>query len=422
MQLTGSAVRAANRASVVDILRREGSATRAHLLRVTGLSRATVSSLVSEMRAEGLLSESRPATADGRGRPPATLVLNRSAGLAIGVDIGVRHLAVAVGDLARRVLAERWISLPHGHSADHGAPTVLRCIHETLVEAHADPAHLVGAAISIAAPVSTDSGRLMVPGVLPGWNGQQLANLVGERWNIPVAVENDANLGALGEYTWGELHGTESMLYVKIASRLGLGIVIDGSIYHGAQGSAGEFGHITVDPDGERCWCGRRGCLEMYVGGEALLRQLDVADEDEVDMRELLRYADDPRTREVLDRAGTLLAQGLSTLALLFNPTAITIGGELAALGDLLLDPARKAMEAVPFGTPIPVRLTTLDGRASVVGALALVLSDTARFTDRAAASGKVSPAHPTHPLATQDRPSSAFSRPAQEPQRARGR
>ena len=390
MQPTNGTVRSANRSMLVDVLRREGAATRGRLISATGLSRATVSSLVVEMQKEGLLCETRHPTATGQGRPPARLTLERSAGLAIGVDVGVRHIAVAVGDLSRRVLAERWISLPHGHSADHGAPTVLRCIQETLDEAGADPHGLVGAAISIAAPVAPERGQFMIPGVLPGWSGQQLANLIGERWDIPVAVENDANLGALAEHTWGDLQGATSLLYVKMASRLGLGIVIDGSIYHGAQGSAGEFGHITVDPAGELCWCGRQGCLEMYVGGESLLRQLELPDSSAIDLRELVLLAEDPRIGAAINRAATVLAQGLSTLALLFNPSVIIIGGELAVLGDLLLGPARQAMNNIPFGRPIPVKTATLDGRGSVAGALALVLSDSSRFTDHAATSPAV--------------------------------
>ena len=151
------------------------------------------------MRSQRLVSEQRPAVVNGFGRPPAAIVLNRSAGLAIGVDVGVRHVAVAVGDLSHRVLAERWVALPHGHSASDGVKTVLRCIEETLSEAEADLRQIVGAAISIAAPISPDTGRMMVPGVLGGWNGPELATEVARRWGIPVAVENDANLGALGE-------------------------------------------------------------------------------------------------------------------------------------------------------------------------------------------------------------------------------
>ena len=387
VQPTSGAIKAANRASIVDVLRRGGSATRAELMAATGLSRATVSGLVSEMRSHGLVSEQRPHVSGGFGRPPAAIVLNRSAGLAIGVDVGVRHVAVAVGDLSHRVLAERWVALPHGHSARNGARTVLRSIEETLSEADADPGQLVGAAISIAAPISPETGRMMVPGVLGGWNGPELASQVAHRWDIPVAVENDANLGALGEWTWGDAKGAKTLLYIKIASRVGLGIVIDGAIYHGAEGWAGELGHVTVDPEGEQCWCGQRGCLEMYVGGEGLIRRVGVASGNQIDLRDLVAHAQEmsPELPGLIKRGAEVLGQAVSTLALLFNPSAIVLGGEVAMFGDLLLEPVREAVQAVPFGSPVRVELSSLKDHASVAGALALVLSDASRFVDQTA-------------------------------------
>lgn len=388
VQPDSGAIRAANRASVVNVLRRAGSATRAELMARTGLSRATISSLVRDLRLRGLISERAGVAADGLGRPPSVIALNRSAGLAIAVDIGVRHVAVAVGDLARCVLAERWISLPHGHDASSGAATVLRCIDETVSEAGVDHDQLVGGAISIAAPVAPASGRLLVPGVLPGWNGQQIAAHVGEQWQTPVVVENDANVGALAECTWGEFAGAQNLLYVKVASRVGLGIVTGGSIYHGLDGYAGELGHLTADPDGERCWCGRRGCLELYVGGEGLIGQLGERGIAVADVPDLIERAasGDPTVLEVVGRAATLLGRSLATLSLLFDPTAIVVGGELAALGDLLLAPARAELAGVPFGSPVTLATSTLGERASMVGALALVLTETSRFTDRCAA------------------------------------
>jgi predicted NBD/HSP70 family sugar kinase len=388
VQPTSGAIKAANRASIVDALRRGGAATRAQLMDATGLSRATISTLVGEMRAHGLISEQRPAVVNGFGRPPSAIVLNRSAGLAIGVDVGVRHVAVAVGDLSHRVLAERWVALPRGHSARHGVRTVLRSIEETLSEADADPGQLVGAAISIAAPISPDTGQMMVPGVLGGWNGPELATEVARRWDIPVGVENDANLGALGEWVWGEARGTKALLYIKIASRVGLGIVIDGAIYHGAEGCAGELGHVTVDPQGELCWCGRRGCLEMFVGGEGLIRRLGVESGNRIDLRDLVARTQEisPQLPGLIERGGQVLADAVSTLALLFDPSVIVLGGEIAMLGELLLDPVREAVRAMPFGSPVRVELSALKDRASLVGALALVLSDASRFVDQTAA------------------------------------
>jgi len=252
---SSGAIRESNRSSVVEVLRQHGAMTRAELAAATGLSRATISSLLTQLSGVGMIAEHRPVTQGGTGRPSALVSLDRTA-----------DVAVAVGDLSRRVLAERWVSLPHAHSADAGIATVLDCIDQTTAEADARRDQIMGAAISIAAPVPQTERRLAVPGVLPGWNSAALTAAVGERWDVPVAVENDANAGALGESTFGSLAGAPSLVYVKLASRVGLGCVLEGSLYRGGRGFAGELGHITVDPDGERCWCGLRGCLELYAG------------------------------------------------------------------------------------------------------------------------------------------------------------
>ncbi|SFC57675.1 Sugar kinase of the NBD/HSP70 family, may contain an N-terminal HTH domain [Nocardioides terrae] len=388
---SSSAIRESNRSSVVEMLRRHGAMTRADLAAATGLSRATISSLLTQLSTAGMITEHRPPTEGGTGRPSALVSLDRTAGLAIAVDIGVRHVAVAVGDLSRRVLAERWVPLPHGHSADAGIATVLDCIDQTTAEADARRDQIMGAAISIAAPVPRTERRLAVPGVLPGWNSAALASAVGERWDVPVAVENDANAGALGESTFGVLAGAPSLVYVKLASRVGLGCVLEGSLYRGGGGFAGELGHITVDLDGERCWCGLRGCLELYAGGDGLLRRLDRAGARVEDIADLVRRAHDGDAavlRAVADGA-RMLAVGLSSVALLLNPSAIVIGGELAELGELLLGPIRQQLAEIPFGPPTEVVRSTLGDRASMVGALALVLTESRRFGDR---SGSVAP------------------------------
>jgi predicted NBD/HSP70 family sugar kinase len=310
--------------------------------------------------------------------------------LAIAVDVGVRHLAVAVGDLARRVLAERWVSLERGHRPRDGMEILLRCIDETIAEVDADREHVVGAAISIAAPIAPVSGRLLVPGVLPGWNSRDLADAVGRRWQVPVTVDNDANLGALAESIWGECPGSPSLLYVKAASRVGLGIALNGSVYRGNDGCAGELGHLPMRPGGATCWCGRRGCLELYAGADGMLRRLAAGTGNaptDVAALTARALAGDPEVTAVVRSSARMLARGMATLALLFNPTAIVIGGELACLGELLLTPARSELATLSFAPEVTVLQSSLGDRASLLGALALVLAETERFTDRSSAS-----------------------------------
>lgn len=384
VQPTSGALRAANRARVVRVLRGAGWATRAELVEHTGLSRATVSSVVAELERRGLLAQRTSAATGTRGRPAAQVALDKSAGTAIAVDIGVRHVAVAVGDLSHSVLAERWTTAPRNHTAARGTRIVLASVEQALAQADVDPDDLVGAAISIAAPVAAGGARLAVPDVLPGWNGSALADSVADRWGIPVVTENDANLGALGEALRAPVPEDADVLYVKVASRIGLGVARNGRIVRGRHGYAGEFGHVTVRPRGDACWCGRRGCLELYAGGDGMLRRL-AASGAAHDIAELVARAPHDRdVRRVVDDGVAALARALADITLVLDPARIVLGGELAALGPLLEDPIRSELQDLPFGTPVELTVSPLGERASLVGALSLVLTEPAHFADHA--------------------------------------
>jgi len=381
-----SAIRAVNRSKLVEVLRLAGVATREELVATTELSRATVSSLLGELRASGLIREC-PIRDDRRsGRPVLSITLDRSAGLAIAIDVGARHLGVAIGDFSRRLLAERRVVLPRGYDPQRGTRVVLECVAETLTETSAEQDHVMGAAISVAAPVVPHNERTSVPGLLPSMDGKALAEEVTRTWGVPTEVENDANLGALAESVWGEFAGAQNLLYVKLTNGVGLGIVASGTIYRGSDGSAGEFGHITAYPGGERCWCGRRGCLGLYVGFNGIMRQLG-CHPGQHQVADLLAAdkAGNTAVRAVLDRAVSALGHGLVTLAFLFRPEAIVIGGELAALGDRFLGPLRAELAGIAFGAPIALGVSSLGDRASILGAHALILAETTRFADRSA-------------------------------------
>lgn len=384
VQPTSGALRAANRASIVRVLRHVGWATRAELVEHTGLSRATVSSVLTELSERGLITERPLARPRGHGRPPARVGLNKSAGSAIAVDIGVRHVAVAVGDLSHSILAERWTTVPRGHTAAGGTQLVLSSIEEAVAQSGVDPEELVGAAISIAAPVAGNSGPLAVSKVLPGWNESTLAERVAARWAIPVAIENDANLGALAEIIARPVADDVDVLYVKVASRIGLGIVRGNRILRGRNGYAGEFGHVTVRAEGELCWCGRRGCLELYAGGDGMLRRLGAGQPSIGSIARLIDQAStSPQAGQVVRDGAAMLARALADVAVVLDPARIVLGGELTALGDLLQEPIRRELESLPFGDAVELSVSPLGERASLVGALGLVLTESTRFADR---------------------------------------
>lgn len=404
VQPISGALRAFNRAQVVRVLRHAGWATRAELVAHTGLSRATVSSVVGELIDRGLIAQRSVPPTGGRGRPATEIGLDKTAGTAIAVDIGVRHVAVAVGDLAHSVLAEQWVSAPRWHTSTQGTRIVLRCIEEALDQAGVDCEQLVGAAISIAAPVTSDGGRLAVPDVLPGWNGSALAGQVAARWGIPVVTENDANLGALGEAVSRPPEGDGDLLFVKVASRIGLGIARDRRIVRGRRGYAGEFGHVPARTGGDRCWCGRRGCLELYAGGEGMLRRLSGADAVNSMTELIATAATSPAVRRVVTDGVTLLARAISGLAIALDPARIVLGGEMTGLGDLLERPIRHELQSLPFGAPVELAVSPLGHRASLVGALSLVLTEPVRFTDHAQGTRpalQIPRPYPQSPLAT---------------------
>jgi predicted NBD/HSP70 family sugar kinase len=411
VQPTSGAVRAANRASIVRVLRHVGWATRAELVEHTGLSRATVSSVLGELGERGLIAERPHARPGGHGRPPSRVGLNKSAGSAIAVDIGVRHVAVAVGDLSHSILAERWTTVPRGHSAAGGTQLVLRSIEEAVAQSGVDPEELVGAAISIAAPVAGSSGPLAVSKVLPGWNESTLAERVAVRWGIPVAIENDANLGALAEIIARPVADDVDVLYVKVASRIGLGIVRGNRIVRGRNGYAGEFGHVTVRPKGEPCWCGRRGCLELYAGGDGMLRRLGGAPASVGFIGGLIEQAStSPHARQIVREGAAVLARALADVVVVLDPARIVLGGELTALGDVLQEPIRRELQCLPFGTGVELSVSPLGERASLVGALGFVLTESTRFADRSQFRGPTRSTPTTRVPSARSRPPMSLS------------
>jgi glucokinase-like ROK family protein len=386
---TGSleTLRRLNRLRVIDALRDEGLISRAEIARRTGLSRSTVSSLVSELQADGLVIERpEPAAAygDQGGRPPILLSFDASAGVAVGIDFDHHHLRVAVSDLSSRILAEREQQLDTDHAAHEGLDAAAELVGELLAEAGVDEARVIGAGMCLPGPVHRPTGVVGSTAILPGWVGVAAAEEMHRRLDLPILVDNDANLAALAEAAFGAGRDAKDLVYLMISSGIGAGLVLNGRLYRGAEGLAGELGHVLVDAEGPVCRCGNRGCLETVAGTDALADLLRRSHGDGLDGRAIVRLAreGDLGCRRVIADAGRAIGKAAATLVNVLNPELLIVGGDLSDAGELLLDGVRESLERSALPTAVQAAAVvagSLGDRAEVLGAIALVLSEAER-------------------------------------------
>ncbi|WP_406391298.1 ROK family protein [Streptomyces sp. NBC_00887] len=368
----------ANLERVVRAVRMAGSLTQAEIARSTGLSAATVSNIVRELKDGGTV-EVTPTSAGGR--RARSVSLSGDAGIVIGVDFGHTHLRVAIGNLAHQVLAEESEPLDVDASSAEGFGRAEQLVNRLIETTGISPGKVIGVGLGVPGPIDVESGTLGSTSILPGWTGINPSQELSGRLGVPVYVDNDANLGALGELVWGSGRGVKDLAYIKVASGVGAGLVIDGTIYRGPGGTAGEIGHITLDESGPVCRCGNRGCLETFTAARYVLPLLQPSHGPELTMERVVQLAreGDPGCRRVIGDVGRHIGSGVANLCNLLNPSRVVLGGSLAEAGELVLGPIRDSVSryAIPSAArQLSVLPGALGGRAEVLGALALVLSE----------------------------------------------
>ncbi|WP_030758555.1 ROK family transcriptional regulator [Streptomyces griseus] len=368
----------ANLERVVRAVRMAGSLTQAEIARTTGLSAATVSNIVRELKDGGTVDVT-PTSAGGR--RARSVSLSGDAGIVIGVDFGHTHLRVAVGNLAHQVLAEEAEPLDVDASAAEGFDRAERLVNRLIEATGIGRDKVIGVGLGVPGPIDVSSGTLGSTSILPGWSGINPAEELSARLGVPVHVDNDANLGALGELVWGSGRGVRDLAYIKVASGVGAGLVIDGRVYRGPGGTAGEIGHITLDESGPVCRCGNRGCLETFTAARYVLPLLRPSHGSDLTMERVVQLAreGDPGCRRVIADVGRHIGSGVANLCNLLNPSRVVLGGDLAEAGELVLSPIRDSVGryAIPSAArQLSLVQGALGGRAEVLGALALVLSE----------------------------------------------
>jgi predicted NBD/HSP70 family sugar kinase len=363
---------------IFQLLRDGRPRTRSELAQLTGLARSTVASRVEALRKLGYIAPFGGAASTG-GRPPSLFALNPSARVVAGADLGATHALVSLSDLAGEVLAEEREAL---NIAD-GPEKVLDWLGSAvgrLLERAGRPSEDLGAiGIGLPGPVEHETGRPINPPIMPGWDRADVPAMVQQHFNVPVLVDNDVNIMALGEQAtaWPE---TRDLMFIKVATGIGAGIISSGQLQRGAQGTAGDLGHVRVPRGGDvLCRCGNTGCLEALAGGPALAAVLAgegrVAETSQ-DVIDLVR-AGDLQAIHVVRQAGRDIGDVLATCVNLVNPSVIVIGGSLAQAGEHLLAGIREVVyrRSLPLATEhLRIAPSVAGRRAGVLGAASLAI------------------------------------------------
>jgi predicted NBD/HSP70 family sugar kinase len=369
---------AGSAAHVLSLIRSGEARTRNELIAVTGMSRSTVLQRVNLLLASGLVHEGGSSRSLG-GRPPAALSFNDRAGVVVAADLGASHGRVAVTDLAGRPLAERNepIAIADGPEAVLG--WLRSTVHSLLGEAGARSGDVMAAGVGLPGPVDFATGRPVNPPIMPGWNGYPVADDLTSAFDAPALVDNDVNVMALGEHRarGGEI---DPLAFVKVATGIGAGIVIDGRVYRGLHGAAGDIGHIRA-PVGsdEPCTCGGRGCIAVLASGSAVAGALSAAGVEASSTGDVVRLvaAGDQQAFERVRDAGRLLGEVLAGMVSLLAPRGIVVGGELSAARQPLLAGIREVVYArsLPLVTgDLQIVPSVLESRAGVVGAAIMAI------------------------------------------------
>jgi glucokinase-like ROK family protein len=369
---------------------KDRSVSRSEMTDTLGVSRSKISMEVGRLIGAGLLAEAGLAKSEG-GRRSSLLRIPRSAGVIAAVDLGATSADVALSTLGGEILTRR------GEPGDikDGPRQVLgrvkELLSELLAEQGAGAQDVLAVGVGVPGPVERASGVLRSPPIMPGWDGFPIREAFAGEYDAPVFVDNDVNVMALGEHRDGVGKGEDNVLFVKIGTGIGGGIIADGHLQRGSQGCAGDIGHICADPDGPVCSCGNRGCLEAMAAGPAIAARAQEYAEQGLSpvLREIAvrcgaltardvgeaAYLGDYHALQIIRESGRLVGRVLAMLVSTLNPSLIVVGGGVANIGHALLAEIRSVVysRSLPLATrDLPIVLSELGGLAGVTGASVL--------------------------------------------------
>ncbi|GAP22824.1 ROK family transcriptional regulator [Leptolinea tardivitalis] len=391
-----AAVRAHNLSLVLNLIRDRGTITRADIIHLTRLSAPTVSSLVNILIASDFVREGGIGLSSG-GRKPVVLEFNYEARKVIGIDMGAAHITIIImnlkGEVSNRFSCHMDVLLKPAESLQ----VIHDAIENLLKETGLTESDLLGIGYTVPAPLENEKTGEFVTHYMPAWKNisciQAVRDIIKD---VPIYFENDANAAAIAEKCWGSGLGYDNLVYIKLGTGVGSGLIINGQVYKGFSGTAGEIGHTTIEADGRSCRCGNRGCLESYIGMQGILsdgRRALANDArwagklDELDVKGVVKAAREGNREceKIITTAGWYLGIGLANIINLVNPGLLILGGDLADAGQMLLDPARQSLveRTVGFNTRTDnLVIGELGSNAVAVGAATLVIANAFQETN----------------------------------------
>ncbi len=387
-------VKKINKILVLNTVHKEKPVSRAEVAKLTGLNKSTVSALVDELLAEGLILEIGIGESQG-GRKPINLSINRDFGSVIGIDLGVNYILSILTNFAGEIIWEKRIAISKATDSPlQKLNELFGLIRETIKQVPQSVRGVIGIGVGAPGMVNYDQGYILsAPNLV--WENIKLKDILEEEFAIPVLVDNEANAGAIGEKWFGLGRRTSELVYISAGIGIGAGIVINDELYRGASGLAGEMGHMTIDIHGTRCTCGSIGCWEEYASEKALLRYLkenaanysdstllakDASVPDNLNIFQIIEAANQGDRLAIagLKNIGYYLGIGVANLINIFNPKCVVIGNVLPLAGDILMRELRSEVVRRSFSykySQVKIASSELAVKACALGAVALVIS-----------------------------------------------
>ena len=380
MSLPPSARRQRSRQQLLDVLTNhpEGVA-RGYLSSSTGLSRSAVAEGVQDLLAAGRVVEQRGdvrSPRGPRGRPSTLLVPATPPGVVVGVDIGHTHIAVAVAQTDGQVLAEQREALDVDDRSGAALDAAAQLVHSLVTDHDMLMTDVLGIAAGIPCPLDLTTGRTCPLGDHPTWAGLNAGEELARRIGRPVHVNNDAEMGAHGERRFGAARGCRDFIYVKASHGIGAALVLNGEVYRGATGAAGEIGHVQLAGARGLCRCGNLGCLETVVSITEVHREFDELRLPGLAYRaggSLAAISANPVAARIITEGGRVLGRVLADLCTFLNPAAIILGGELGTSGQPLLSGVQESIHRYalsPSAHAVEIRIAQLGLRSELMGAV----------------------------------------------------